>query len=87
MKRILLIGLIALFIFVPNSLYTYESLSDKDFVRMSDVDMHNRHHYLSEEWIEEALQKGDIADEEANWYRNHHEEMHKYAKSRRFGCH
>ena len=87
MKKILLLGLVALFIFVPISLYSYEKQSDNNFDWMPHLTMHDIHQDLKEEWIDEALQKGEISEEEANWYRNHYEEMNDYAQSRRFGCH
>ena len=87
MKKFLLIVLAALFILVPVSVYAYENISDRGFDWNMHSSMHESHHNQFDEWIDEAVEKGELSEEEAPLYREHHEKMNDYSKSRRYGCH
>ena len=87
MKKFLLLGLVALFMLVSVSVYAYSNQSNNSFDWMPRFSMHERHHEQMDEWIDEALQKGEISEEEAAWYREHFEEMDDFAISRRYRCH
>lgn len=87
MKKLLLIVLIALFVLTPVSVYAYNNQSEINFEWMPHFFMRESHQERMDEWIDEALQEGKISEEEAAWYREHHETMNENFRSRGFGCH
>lgn len=84
MKKISLIVLVALFVLTPVSIYAYSRNNEETFDWMPHFFTNDglNHHQQMEEWFEE-----ERLNEETNGYRDYHDQMYDYGKTRGFGCH